>query len=61
MIKKDYQHLCFSLLLGTMRPAKPSAGTLEVHNPSADESVHSPENFLKEGYPSAPLTGNTVQ
>lgn len=45
----------------TMRPAKPSAGTLEVHNPSADESVHSPENFLKEGYPSAPLTDITKE
>uniref|UniRef100_A0A8C6MVA2 Nuclear receptor subfamily 1, group H, member 5 n=1 Tax=Mus spicilegus TaxID=10103 RepID=A0A8C6MVA2_MUSSI len=45
----------------TMRPAKLSAGTLEVHNPSTDESVHSPENFLKEGYPSAPLTDITKE
>ncbi|XP_029330750.1 bile acid receptor-like isoform X2 [Mus caroli] len=48
-------------LPGTMRPAMPSAGTLEVHNPSGDESVHSPENLLKEGYPSAPLTDITKE
>ncbi|XP_031230870.1 bile acid receptor-like isoform X2 [Mastomys coucha] len=40
----------------TMRPAKPSAGTLEVHSHRGDESVHSLENFFKEGYPSATLT-----
>ncbi|XP_021052365.1 bile acid receptor-like [Mus pahari] len=45
----------------TMRPAKPSAGTLEVHNHRGDESVHSSENFLKEGYPSATLTDITKE
>lgn len=43
----------------TVRPAKPSAGTLEVHNHRGDESVYSSENFFKEGYPSATLTGIT--
>ncbi|GAB1287933.1 Nuclear receptor subfamily 1, group H, member 5 [Apodemus speciosus] len=45
----------------TVRPAKPSAGTLEVHNHRSEESVHSSENIFKEEYPSATLTGNIVQ
>ena len=51
----------FSLLLGTMRPSKPSAHTRKAHNQGSDENVYSLENLFKEGRPSATLTGNIVQ
>lgn len=40
----------------TVRPPKPSAHTLEVHNRRGDENVRSLENFFQEGSPSATLT-----
>lgn len=51
----------FSLLLGTMRPSKPSAPTRKAHNQGSDENVYSLENLFKEGGPSATLTGNILQ
>lgn len=51
----------FSLLLGTMRPSKPSAPAVKAHNQGNDENVYSLENLFKEGGPSATLTGNLVQ
>ncbi|XP_032752822.1 bile acid receptor-like [Rattus rattus] len=57
--KTEVMFLHVAQLYGTVRPAKPSAGTLEVHNHRGDERVYSSENFFKEGYPSATLTGIT--
>lgn len=61
MIRGKIRVHIFSLLLGAMRPSKPSARTLGVHNQSSDDNVYSSENFFKEGSPAATLTGNIVR
>ncbi|XP_040607438.1 bile acid receptor-like isoform X2 [Mesocricetus auratus] len=59
--KTEVMFLHVAQLYCIIRPSKPLARTLEVHNQSNEENVYSLENFFKQGCPSATLTGITEE